>query len=59
MTYFIEVPEQSLEGFFKFNERFEQELIKVRESLGKTRGNENVIEQVGRTIGKYPLHSET
>lgn len=41
----------------KFKERFELELAKARESLGKPRGKKNyekVIERVGRAIGKYP-----
>lgn len=41
----------------KFMERFELELAKARESLGKPRGKKNyekVIERVGRAIGKYP-----
>lgn len=41
----------------KFKERFELELAKTRESLGKPRGKKNyekVIERVGRAIGKYP-----
>ena len=41
----------------KFKERFELELTKARESLGKPRGKKNyekVIERVGRAIGKYP-----
>lgn len=41
----------------KFKERFELELTKARESLGKPKGKKNyekVIERVGRAIGKYP-----
>lgn len=41
----------------KFKGRFELELAKARESLGKPRGKKNyekVIERVGRAIGKYP-----
>ncbi len=41
----------------KFKERFELELTKTRESLGKPKGKKNyekVIERVGRAIGKYP-----
>ncbi len=41
----------------KFRERFELELAKTRDSLGKPRGKKNyekVIERVGRAIGKYP-----
>ena len=41
----------------KFKERFELELAKAREFLGKPRGKKNyekVIERVGRAIGKYP-----
>jgi len=41
----------------KFKERFELELTKARDSLGKPNGKKNyekVIERVGRAIGKYP-----
>lgn len=45
----------------KFKERFEQELVKARDSLSKTHGKKNyerVIERIGRAVGKYPSISK-
>ena len=54
-----QLKEESMNRLFK--ERFEKELTKARESLSKKGGKkayENVIERVGRAIGKYPSISK-